>query len=274
MRKVTHRKDLKGKAKSKWLVALLLCISCFVLCASMITSPTMAENDTTKTLDTLTNVTKTNWTGPAANVDKDNTSRPDSFKATATGGTGGAKAVAAYDLDKKYTKLTGTIVPAKDNPEGSKLKVKIFIVPVTDTATPAYQSSQDITKDSSGINFEITGAAFGEAQLLTIEVANASGEASVILADMQLTPAAAQPTTDHYVAVSGWTKAYEFVNPDGSSKTPKKFVYASDGKPENGYDYQLFAKETKFYAEYFKNSVYAALKADGTFDLNDAIWAG
>jgi len=224
----------------------------------------------TVALSTLTPASKDGWAGPASHTDNKDAVHANSFKATATGGKESKKAFAAYAADKKYTKLTGKLAPLKGTPEGDKLQVKIYTGPVTATATPAY-TSPEIKADSNAVTFEVN---LTDASLLTIEVYNTGSEASVILADMLLTPKPATPTTDHYVAVSGWTRVYEFVNADGSSKSPKKFVYAADGKPENGYDYQLSQKESKFYAEYFKNNVYVALKTDGTFDLNDAIWAG
>jgi hypothetical protein len=286
----TNWKSRKGTGKAKWLASLLLCLACFALCASMISAPTVAAAVPVG-LHTLAGgalVDSRNWAGPAAHKDAAGTDRPNSFKATATGSAETTKAFAAYGVNKGYTKLTGAVVLAEACPDTCSLQVKILRGNTVAATSPA------LTKDSDSYEIDVP---LTDADLLTIEVASAdesAAAASVIFYDMQLTPVESEtpttttttttttaatttlPATDHYTAVSGWAKVYEYVNADGSSKSPKQFVLALDGMPEeeDDYDYRLYQKDSKYYAEYFKENVYAAVKTDGGMNLEDAIWAG
>jgi len=193
----------KVKEKGKWLIALALCLSCFVLCASLMTAPTLAEEapgtaPKTVALGTLTPTLKSNWEGPGTYTDNKDAGHAGSFKATAmaddTGLTPTADpAEAQYNIwNKGYTKLTGKIYPAKGNAATSSLTVKIFAndgIPVT-PAKLVYESPASVRPDSlaATIEVELTDVV----DLLTIEVSSNDGSgtaASVIFADMVFTQA-------------------------------------------------------------------------------------
>ena len=200
----------KAKERGKWLVALALCVSCFVLCASLMTNsaPTFAEPDAdaaaaasaTKivALSTLTPANRTNWDGPAEYIDSKDGKHEGSFKAAVAVQSVGDETVrvparAEYNIwNKGFTKLTGKIYPAKDNPSASSLTVKIYAddgIPFTPLKL-VYESPSSIRPDSLAavIDAELAGVY----DLLIFEVAasdDTGAAAAVVFADMAFTQA-------------------------------------------------------------------------------------
>ena len=83
-------------------------------------------------------------------------------------------------------------------------------------------------------------------------------------------------STMKYKPVEGCKNLFEVLDANGQSKNPKEYVYSTKADPAQDTALKpAYAKDNKFYTEFAGYpTVYLAVKADGSLDESDAIWAG
>ena len=319
---------IKVKERGKWLIALALCLSCLLLCASLISAPTLAEPDPTpppaaaatpKTValhtlwvdwknDADSKITG-DWKGPATHKDVKGVTHENSLLVTleansvwdeegiSVGVIGWAQATLPV-LGKKYTKLTGTIIPAEGFPNDCNMSASLFLEDDSgpneslwwDDAEKALdgfggvKKGDAFRKDSNAAYFTLDLTDVGLLEILVGKHGTSVESAGLIFTDLVLTLAEETtpptPTYGKYKAVDGYQKLYEVLDAQGNSKQPNKEYILSDTVPTDGSappakSQKVYAKNESFYAEIVIGSgIFLAVKADGSADFSKVIWWG
>jgi hypothetical protein len=214
------------REKSKWLVALALCITSLALCISMITVPTLAD--------------------PDVPGDPDYT---------------GTETVSSTESESVSESISESESES-----------------VSESVSESESSSESVSESVSESESESSSESVSETASESESGSNSESESESASASLPTVPTADQnPSIPQtlYKAVDGHTGIFEVLRADGTSNDPAKYVYSAGNNPDIGTTFTAYPRGSKFYVAYVAYSnIYQAVKANGTLDSTDFIWAG
>lgn len=273
--------------KLKWAAALSLCVLCFSLCLSLLARPTLAAAGR-DALHSVERIDASQW-GPAISG-----SNKDSFgdtheNSTIVGGLFEGPGVigwARYKLDGKYEGITGKFACADSSTSHVSMRLKLY---ADGKAEPIYTSGliQRGTRPQDFPVIDLSGVKVLKMELVQTEAAEPGGTPAgfLLLINPLLTWETDPPAPDpdplkfNYRAVTNYKNLYEVLDTQDKAKEPKEYIFSKTA-PANGSALPagalpVYVKADVFYIPLAADSdTYAAVKADGTLDLANAIWRG
>ena len=200
-------------------------------------------------------------------------------------GAMGAMGSARYQLDKKYEKFSGKLACAAGGADDAVMQVKFY----ADGSASAFYTSPLIKRATQPIDFTVSVSGVS---VLKIELVGTTDPKSTqaplsgwVLLDvpmLELAPPAPTTTTAPetsttvpvitYVPVPGWYNLYQQY-PHSPPSGPFNYVFSFSGNPQADRT-PVHVKGDTYYFEVLKNNVHLALRQNGMFDVDDAIWAG
>jgi len=295
------------REKLKWLTALCLCLTCFSLCLSLLARPTYA--DAPGFLEELERVSVMRWDDSNCGNKKDSTGETHGMSYT-VGNTftgPGTLCWVKYRLDKKFVAISGKLACADSSTPDAAMRLKIY-----NGDDELIYTSEPILWGEQAIPFSanISGLDAMRMELVQVDVPGgpvlpldetSCGYALLIYPLLTRVPpptTAPDPSSSStttpdtsassttapdssssstlpvmtYRAVEGWTNLYrQYSSADLGG--PFIYVFSFSGKPETDRT-PVYVKDGKYYFEVLKSNVYLALRQNGMFDIDDAIWAG
>ncbi len=294
------KKNETMKSKNaKWLAALCVCLLCFSVCVGLLVRPTLAADEITALTD-LTRTEAVQWGAGTAGSETDSLGATHA-KSLAVGGAftaAGTIGSARYQLDQKYTAITGKLACAEASTADASMELKFY---ADGSTTPIFTSAL-ITRNTAPVVFNVN---VSNVTTLKMELSNSAAPAAAIaqssgimlLIEPQLlgkesastTPAATTTTSPDgsttsattttpdasnsstsavsttaipyiYKAVSGWSGLYEKLSSSGVSLNPRVFVFMPLGESKPSVQMPVFVKDSKYYVMPLKNDIYVALK--------------
>jgi len=302
------------RERGKWLVALALCLSCFVLCATLMSAPTRAAEPPPKTHEAVAafkNVyERLNAAGlsqtPKQYVYASGTAPAQVYNAVlketegkfsiGIDGYTTAPAIRYFPI-----KANGTLdtkdpappaVPPEDLPvlgviagrtniyeqcdkDGNSLSPKKYVYACSDKAED--ELVLPATKNGSKYYLRLAGDVYIAVAADGTLDCNDVIEKLGAASEKVLYPLPAP--VYKYKAVDDYKNLFEVLGADGKSKSPKEYLYSTkapeDGKEPPAQSQQAFAKGEIFYVCFLDGSgIFVAADKDGTLNYGKALWWG
>ncbi|MDR2688045.1 MAG: hypothetical protein LBB75_09850 [Oscillospiraceae bacterium] len=299
------------RERGKWLIALALCLSCFVWCAALMAAPTFAEEAAPKAYDPVSGYKNVYERMSAAGVSKS----PKEFfyasgmapaqvynaelKAEAGKYTIGVDGYAAAPLTRAFpVKSNGTLdtaYPEGETPEPNTA----HYMKVTDAIYEEVVLKDGSWAPSDPRKFVYSSSAAANTQR-NLPAAMKGGKFYLRLANDIYVAVANDGTLDcndvvkklgaageeamypppapvyKYQAVEGYKNLYAMLGADGK---PKSYIYSAkapeEGKEPPAQSRQALVKGEAFYVPFAEDSgIFLAVNADGALNFGKALWWG
>ena len=302
------------RERGKWLVALALCLSCVMLCATLMATPTRAAETPPKTHDAVAafkNVYErlnaagasmspkeyvyASGTAPAQVYNAALKEEAGKFSIGIDGYTT-APAVRYFPIKAGGTLDTADpappATPPADLPVLKAIAGRTNIYELCDkdgnSLSPnAYvYACSDKAKDELGLPATKSGSKYylrlaGDVYIAV--AADGTLDCNDVIKKLGATGEETlyplPPPVYKYKAVDDYKNLFERLGADGKSKSPKEYLYSTkapeDGKEPPAQSQQVFVKGETFYVSFLEGSgIFVAVDKDGTLNYNKALWWG
>jgi len=304
---------IKVKERGKWLAALALCLSCFLLCATLLAAPTLAEETPKKeyeAVESFKNVYERLDEGKSKPVKEffyaSGTAVPQVHNAALKSADGkfsiGIDGYPAAPTVRYFPiKANGTLDTTDPDPSTgavtgmpqlSKINGRVNLYEMLDEEGKAHNPKEYVYSCSAStidnlflaalknddkyylrLEKDIYIAVAMDGTLDCNDVIKKLGTAN----EEVLFPL--PPPVFKYKAVENYKNLYELLGADGKSKNPKEYLYSTkapeDGKSPPASSQQALAKGDAYYVCFVEDSgIFLAVSGDGTLNFGNAIWWG
>lgn len=286
MKYITNRK----REKRKWLAALCLCALCLSLCLPILAQPTLADEFGYLETD-IKRIDAGCWGDGVYgdHIDSFGELRRSTLLAGGPSDGPGVIGWARYRLERGKYETFSCDVFCGNGTDGAAMRLRIF---ADDGQDPIYLS-RPITRTTREFQLQADVRGVSVLQLEIIrEDGGPSGGAGYLLfaraAFKRIAPLPAEApssTTDapgpsstmdydvvSYVPVAGWYHLYQQFS-SASLTGPSNYVHSFSGSPWADRT-PVHLKDGNYYFEALRGGVYLALRRNGNFDAENAVWAG
>ena len=302
------------KERGKWLTALALCLSCFVLCAALMAAPTFAEESPPKTHDAVTGYKNVYERMNALGVSK---SPKEFFYASGSNAaqvynaalkenagkyTIAIEGYAAAPLTRDFPiKANGTLdtadpappaEPPADLPVLKAVAGRTNIYELCDKDGVSLSPQQYVYACSSKFEDERSLPALKKGDKYYLRLKDDAYIAVAADGTLDCNDVIEKINTANekvlyplpapvykYAAVTGYKNLFEVLDKDGKSKSPKEYIYSTtapeDGKAPPAQSQKAQVKGETYYVSFLDGSgIFVAVSADGTLNYGKALWWG
>jgi len=279
--------------RRRWAVALCLCALCFSMCLGMPVRPTLADEPGYLEKDVM-RIDASRW-GDGVYGDNEDSFGELRRETLLVGGAFDEPGVigwARYRLESgKFERFYCNVFCGEASTAQAAMRLRIY---ADDAQEPIYVSGPitratrafDLQVDVRGVSVlelelvqadSFTPPAQGEpAGYILLAWANfkrAVAETTAAAAETGTTTTGSWPQAITYVPVTGWYNLYQQSAAADTGGGAFSYVYSLSGNPQEDRT-PVYVKGDAYYFEALINDVYLALRQNGTFDVDDAVWAG